>query len=64
MPTIIEPREAGIIIALISKLIINNFKFGEFVGCTPPELEPEPEIEDSSSNTTSISDVVVHVHHM
>ena len=44
MPTIIEPREAGIIIALISKLIINNPKLWEFVGCSTPDLEPEPEI--------------------
>ena len=64
MIPIIEPIEAGLIIALISKLIINNPKFWEFIGCSKPTLEPEPEHEESSSNTTSVNDAeLVHIHH-
>ena len=62
MVPIIEPIEAGLLIALISKFIINNPKFWEFIGCST--LEPEPEHEESSSNTTSVNDAeLVHIHH-
>ncbi len=64
MIPIIEPIEAGVIVALITKLIINDPRFREF-WCGGPKLEPEPEHEDnkdSSSSTTSISDAEVHVH--
>ena len=62
MVAIIEPIEAGLIVALISKLIINNPKFWEFIGCSTPT--PEPEHEESSSNTTSVNDAeLVHIHH-
>ena len=62
MIPIIEPKEAGLIVALISKLIINNPKFWEFIGCSTPE--PAPEHEESSSNTTSVNDAeLVHVQH-
>ena len=64
MPTVIEPAEAGIIIALISKLIINNPKCWECMGCSAPKPKPEPEHERGSSNTTSVSDVAVHVHYL
>ena len=62
MIPIIEPIEAGLLVALISKLIINNPKFWEFIGCSTPE--PEPEHEESSSNTTSVNDAeLIHIHH-
>ena len=62
MLAILEPIEAGLIVALISKLIINSPKFGEFMRCSTPE--PEPEHEDSVSNTTSVNDAeLVHIHH-
>ena len=64
MIPIVEPIEAGLIVALISKLIINNPRFWEFIGCSTPTLEPEPEHEESSSNTTSVNEAeLVHVHH-
>ena len=64
MVAIFEPIEAGIIVALISKLIINNPKFWDFIECSKPTLEPEPEHEESSSNTTSVNDAeLVHIHH-
>ena len=64
MIPIIEPIEAGLIIALISKLIINNPKFWECVGCSTPTPEPVPEHEESSSNTTSVNDAeLIHIHH-
>ncbi len=62
MPTLIEPVEAIIVLALVRKLITNNLKFWECVGCSAPN--PEPEREDSNSDTTSISDVAVHVHYL
>ena len=66
MIPIIEPIEAGFIVALISKLIINNPRFWEFwCGVPKPELEPEHEdAKDSSSSTTSINDVEIHVHNL
>ena len=65
MVAIIEPIEAGIIVALISKLIINNPKVWECVGCSTPKPEPEPEHEDSNSNTTSINESeLIHKQHL
>ena len=62
MVTILEPMEAGLIVALISKLIINNPNCAEFIRCSMPE--PAPEHEDSVSNTTSVNDAqLVHIHH-
>ena len=64
MVAILEPIEAGLIVALISKLIINHPKFWECIGCSNPTLEPEPEHEDNSSNTTSVNEAeLVHIHH-
>ena len=64
MVAIFEPIEAGIIVALISKLIISNPKFWELIRCSTPTLEPDPEHEESSSNTTSVNDAeLVHIHH-
>ncbi len=64
MIPIIEPIEAGLIVPLISKLIIDNPRFWEFIGCSTPTPEPEPEHEESSSNTTSVNDAeLVHIHH-
>ena len=64
MLAIIEPIEASIIIALISKLIINNPAFWECMGCSSAPAEPEPEREDNNSNTTSVNEAeLVHTHH-
>ena len=64
MVAILDPIEAGLIVALISKLIINNPKLLECIGCSNPTLEPEPEHEDNSSNTTSVNEAeLVHIHH-
>ena len=63
MPTILEPIGAGLLVALISKYVINNNLICESV--CPEKLE-EPEIveEDASSNTTSVNSAeLAHVHH-
>jgi hypothetical protein len=62
MPTVIEPIGAGLVVALINKFIINN-KALWLILC-PEVVEKEDfEHECTSSNTTSINDVEVHVHH-
>ena len=65
MPAIIEPVGAGLIVALVNKLIINNPRLWEFWrGVPKPEPEPEHEDnKDASSSTTSINNVEVHMHH-
>ena len=65
MLPIIEPIEAGLIVALINKLIINNHRLWEFWrGVPKPEQKQEHEdTKDASSSTTSINDVEVHMHH-
>ena len=63
MPTIFEPIGAGLIVALISKYIINNNYICDSVPCTAKKEEPEIVEEDSSSNTTSVNDAEIHVHH-
>ena len=63
MPTILEPIGAGLIVALLSKYVINNNQLCESV-CTVKVEEPEIVEEDSSSNTTSVNSAeLVHVHH-
>jgi len=62
MPTILEPIGAGIIVALISKFIINNDRICNPV-CTDKQPEPEIVEEDSSSATTSVNGAEVHIHH-
>ena len=63
MPTILEPIGAGLIVALISKYVINNNQLCESV-CADKVEEPEIVEEDSSSNTTSVNSAeLVHVHH-
>jgi hypothetical protein len=62
MPTILEPIGAGLIVALISKFIINNDKVCQPV-CTDKQTEPEIIEDDSSSATTSVNGVEVHMHH-
>ena len=62
MPTILEPIGAGLLVALISKYVINNKPLCDSI-C---ETKEEPEIveADSSSNTTSVNGAeLVHVHH-
>ncbi len=63
MPTILEPIGAGLLVALISKYVINNNQLCDSI-C--PEKVDEQEIveEDASSNTTSVNSAeLVHVHH-
>ncbi len=65
MLPIIKPREAEIIVASISKLIINNPRFWEFWR-ELHESEPEPEHDenkDATSNTTSINELETRMHH-
>jgi len=66
MPTILEPIGAGVLVALISKYIINNKPLCDSISETCETKEEEPEIveECSSSNTTSVnSSELVHIHH-
>ena len=65
MPAIIEPTEAGLIVALINKYIINNHKLWEYVCGTQEVPEANQPQEDASSTTTptSINDAEVHMHH-
>ena len=62
MPTIFEPIGAGLIVALISKYIINNNQICDSV-CATKKEEPEIVEEDSSSNTTSVNGAeLIHTH--
>jgi hypothetical protein len=66
MPTILEPIGAGVLVALISKYVINNKPLCDSISETCETKEEEPEIveECSSSNTTSVNSAeLVHVHH-
>ena len=66
MPTILEPIGAGLLVALISKYIINNKPLCDSISETCETKEEEPEIveECSSSNTTSVNSAeLVHIHH-
>ena len=65
MPTILEPIGAGVLVALISKYIINNKPLCDSISETCETKEEEPEIveECSSSNTTSFNSAeLVHIH--
>ena len=62
MPTILEPIGAGILVALISKYVINNNQLCDRI-CADKVEEPEVIDEDSSSNTTSVNSAeLIHVH--
>jgi hypothetical protein len=66
MPTILEPIGAGVLVALISKYIINNKPLCDSISETCETKEEELEIveECSSSNTTSVNSAeLVHIHH-
>ena len=66
MPTILESLGAGVLVALISKYIINNKPLCDSIYETCETKEEEQEIveECSSSNTTSVNSAeLVHVHH-
>ena len=66
MPTILEPIGAGVLVALLSKYIINNKPLCDSISETCETKEEEPEIveECSSSNTTSVNSAeLVHIHH-
>ena len=60
---ILEPIEAGIIVALVNKYIINNHKLCEYMCGTQEVPEAKQPQEDASSTTTSIHDAEVHMHH-
>ena len=63
MPTaILEPIEAGLIVALVNKYIINNDKLWEYLCGTTRVEEAKQDQEDASSTTTSINDAAIHVH--
>jgi hypothetical protein len=63
MPSILEPLGAGLLVALISKYVINNKPLCDSI-CETKEEEPEIVEGDSSSNTTSVNSAeLVHVHH-
>ena len=62
MPTILEPIGAGLLVALISKYVINNNQLCDRI-CETKEEEPEIVEEDASSNTTSVNSAeLVHIH--
>jgi hypothetical protein len=66
MPSILEPLGAGVLVALISKYVINNKPLCDSICETCEAKEEETEIveECSSSNTTSVNSAeLVHVHH-
>lgn len=65
MPTaILEPIEAGLIVALVNKYIISNDKLWEYLCGTTRMEEAKQDQEDASSTTTSINDAALHVHHV
>ena len=61
---ILEPIEAGLIVALVNKYILNNDKLCEYICGTTKVGEAKQEQEDASSTTTSINDAAIHVHHV
>ena len=66
MPTILEPIGAGLLVALISKYVINNKPLCDSICETCETKKEEPEIveEESSSNTTSVNSAeLIHIHH-
>ena len=66
MPAILEPIEAGIIVALINKYVINNPKLWDYLCGTKAEeakQDQEEADEDASSMTTSITGTEFHIHH-
>ena len=66
MPTILEPIGAGLLVALISKYVINNKPLCDSICETCEAKEEELEIveECSSSNTTSVNGAeLIHIHH-
>ncbi len=63
MPTILELIGTGLLVALISKYIINKKPLCDS-SCETKEEDPEIVEEDSSSNTKSVNGAeVVHIHH-
>jgi len=65
MPAILEPIEAGLVIALINKYIINNNRLWEYLcGTNVQQQQTHEDINScSSSSTTSINDAEIHIHH-
>ena len=64
MLTFLEPIGAGVLVALISKYVINNKPLCDSICPTKAEEETEIVEECSSSNSTSVNSAeLVHVHH-
>ena len=64
MPTFLEPIGAGLLVALISKYVINNKPLCDRICDNCKEEEPEIVEECSSSNTTSVNGAeLIHIHH-
>ncbi len=66
MPAILEPIEAGIVVALISKCVISNPRLWDYLCGTKAEeakRDQEEAEEDASSMTTSITGAEFHIHH-
>ena len=66
MPTVLGPIEAGIVVALINKYVINNPRLWDYLCGTKAEeakQDQEEAEEDASSMTTSITDAEFHIHH-
>ena len=65
MPTaILEPIEAGLVVALVNKYIVSNDKLWEYLCGTTRVEEAKQDQEDASSTTASTNDAVLHVHHV
>jgi hypothetical protein len=62
MPTILEPIGAGIAVAIINKLIINNSSLWSFCSGSRPNNTDEYEDDVSSTNTSVADTVEVHAH--
>ncbi len=63
MLTILEPIDAGLLVALISQYVIYNKPLCDSI-CETKNDEPEIVEEESSSNTTSVNSAeLIHVHH-
>ena len=66
MPAILEPIEAGIVVALINKCVMNNPRLSDCLCGTKGEeakRDQEEAEEDASSMTTSITGTEFHIHH-
>ena len=66
MAAILEPVEAGSIVAVVNKYIVYNPKLWDYLCGTKAEeakQDQEEAEEDASSMTTSITGTDFHIHH-